>query len=708
MKTNLTVKNFRVFDENGVTFELNPITILTGCNSSGKSSIVKAVLLLDEYLKQIKKAIDNGDKIELNKYKIDFTKYPANTLGRFDRVVHEGSTSKMVTIEYSTHSLMLSKEVDVRLVFTSDENDDLNNGYLAGITLSTDDGVFYSSDKQEGSWYDLNIIKNSWIDFLQAEYVIHNFCGLESQHEFYGGVSESEYNSQCDMMITYLKGLERNRVKDILSYVRFANVQDSIINRCKADPQIIEWTKEHDSLFMIPVVEQLEKLSKADIKAYAEKELLTDASKGLVFATNKILDDFIGSDCMTFGEYFKNWEIKFLHREYDKFPRTEKSPCIFEIGRMKQDYLTFSPMDCKILLSIGESGLLDSTDEGRDSKRLEEWKNTAITFDMIYEVLMELNAKMNPNEKTNIFYYQYERIPGLMNYSHKMLDVVSAFASDLLKEIVCPDWCGNIEYVSSSRVKARRLYPLEANDDFEDLLKKYFEERRNHINRETKYNLNDKKYEVSDFVNSWIRKYEIGNSLSIHTDEEGLGAQVRLHKSSEDKKGCLLADEGYGITQLASILIQIETAILSAKGIKTNNYIGLSELDGFDNEVFHYENKTIAIEEPEIHLHPKFQSLLADMFVEAYKKYNINFIIETHSEYLIRKLQVLVANIDNDSEYHINNNNASILYVNSPKSEPHPGEPQVKQIGFCEDGYLDNTFGPGFFDEATNLSQKLL
>lgn len=701
MKTNLTVKNFRVFDENGVAFELNPITILTGCNSSGKSSIVKAVLLLDEYLKQIKKAIDNGDKIELNKYKIDFTKYPVNTLGRFDRVVHDDSSSKTVTIEYSTHSLMLSKEVDVRLVFTSDENDDLNNGYLASITLSTEDGVFYSSDKQEGSWYDMNIIKNSWIDFLQAEYVIHNFCGLKSQYEFYGGVSESEYNSQSDTMIAYLKGLERNRVKDILRYVRFANPQDSIVNRCKADPQIIEWTKEHDSLFMIPVVKQLDKLSKTEIQAYVEKEFLTNVSKGLAFATNKILDDFIASDCMTFGEYFKNWEIKFLHREYDKFPRPEKSPCIFEIGRMKQDYLTFSPMDSETLFCSRGAELLESTEEDRDNKRLKEWESTAITFDMIYEVMMELNAKMNPDEKTNMFYYQYETFPGLMNYSHNMLDVVSAFASDLLKEVMCPDWCGNIEYVSSSRVKARRLYPLEVNDDFEDLLKKYFEEKRNHINRETKYSLNDKKYEVSDFVNSWIRKFEIGDSLSIHTDEEGLGAQIRLHKSSEDKKGRLLADEGYGITQLTSILIQIETAILSAKGIKTNNHMGLSALDGFDNEVFHYENKTIAIEEPEIHLHPKFQSLLADMLLEAYEKYNIHFIIETHSEYLIRESQVLVSKMGFATNEDSDKNSPFRTYYIPVNDVPY-------SLGYRKDGKFASSFGKGFFNEAADKAFQIL
>ena len=56
MKTRFHIKNFRVFDENGVTFDLKPITILTGANSSGKSSMVKAMFLLDGFLGQIKKA----------------------------------------------------------------------------------------------------------------------------------------------------------------------------------------------------------------------------------------------------------------------------------------------------------------------------------------------------------------------------------------------------------------------------------------------------------------------------------------------------------------------------------------------------------------------------------------------------------------------------------------------------------------------------
>ena len=162
MKTTLNIKNFRVFDENGVSFEINPITILTGSNSSGKSSVVKAIFLLNSFLAQIRKAIENGDPIQLDKFKLDFTMYPNNLLGRFDKVVHEGSESRTVTIAYTVHSLMLSKDVNVQLVFSTDENDELNNAYLDSITMSTNEGVFYHSNKLANGYCNLNIIKEDY------------------------------------------------------------------------------------------------------------------------------------------------------------------------------------------------------------------------------------------------------------------------------------------------------------------------------------------------------------------------------------------------------------------------------------------------------------------------------------------------------------------------------------------------------------------
>ena len=49
-KTNpiFSLKNFRSFGEEDADFELAPITVLTGCNSAGKSSMAKALMLLSQ------------------------------------------------------------------------------------------------------------------------------------------------------------------------------------------------------------------------------------------------------------------------------------------------------------------------------------------------------------------------------------------------------------------------------------------------------------------------------------------------------------------------------------------------------------------------------------------------------------------------------------------------------------------------------------
>ena len=118
-----------------------------------------------------------------------------------------------------------------------------------------------------------------------------------------------------------------------------------------------------------------------------------------------------------------------------------------------------------------------------------------------------------------------------------------------------------------------------------------------------------------------------------------------------------------------------------------------------------YKGQTIAIEEPEIHLHPSYQSKLAEMFADAYKKWGTHFIIETHSEYLIRKMQTLVLP---DSDYYVDPNIISVLYINdSDVNNREFGEPQVKQIVICPNGYLDDNFGPGFYDEAMKSIIKL-
>ena len=67
-----SIKNFRVFDTDGVSLPIKPMTILTGCNSSGKSSIVKSMVLLDSYLEKLQEDFKAYSKIDLTKHILDF------------------------------------------------------------------------------------------------------------------------------------------------------------------------------------------------------------------------------------------------------------------------------------------------------------------------------------------------------------------------------------------------------------------------------------------------------------------------------------------------------------------------------------------------------------------------------------------------------------------------------------------------------------
>ncbi len=52
---------------------------------------------------------------------------------------------------------------------------------------------------------------------------------------------------------------------------------------------------------------------------------------------------------------------------------------------------------------------------------------------------------------------------------------------------------------------------------------------------------------------------------------------------------------------------------------------------------------TIISEQPEIHLHPLVQSGLSDLMSEISRKRDVQFLVETHSEHLFRRMQTLVA-----------------------------------------------------------------
>ena len=69
-------------------------------------------------------------------------------------------------------------------------------------------------------------------------------------------------------------------------------------------------------------------------------------------------------------------------------------------------------------------------------------------------------------------------------------------------------------------------------------------------------------------------------------------------------------------------------------------FIALKEL--LLNGTIQY-NGTIILDEPEIHLHPEWQLLFAEIIVLLQKEFNMHILMTTHSPYFLRAIQVYSA-----------------------------------------------------------------
>lgn len=111
----------------------------------------------------------------------------------------------------------------------------------------------------------------------------------------------------------------------------------------------------------------------------------------------------------------------------------------------------------------------------------------------------------------------------------------------------------------------------------------------------------------------WLKAMNLADGLSVRALGSSARYELLIENHGEQSN---LKDVGVGVSQVLPVIV---AALFAEPG------------------------HIVIVEEPESHLHPLAQAELANLFATVSKQRGVQFIVETHSEHLFRRMQTLMA-----------------------------------------------------------------
>jgi predicted ATPase len=126
----------------------------------------------------------------------------------------------------------------------------------------------------------------------------------------------------------------------------------------------------------------------------------------------------------------------------------------------------------------------------------------------------------------------------------------------------------------------------------------------------------------AEFVAQWLIDMNVIHSFEVKPVAKGRKEFEVLIRTNAWSPEVKITDVGFGVSQVLPALVQA---------------------------FYCPPNSTVWMEQPEIHLHPQVQSVLADVLISAVQAYqdgtarNVQLIVESHSEHFLTRLQRRIA-----------------------------------------------------------------
>ena len=164
----------------------------------------------------------------------------------------------------------------------------------------------------------------------------------------------------------------------------------------------------------------------------------------------------------------------------------------------------------------------------------------------------------------------------------------------------------------------------------------------------------------------WLNDLGLVRDFRLDEIADGTNLYRAMVRTSPSSVPTALTDVGFGVSQVLPALVLLY-------------YVP--------------EGSTVLMEQPEIHLHPAVQSGLADVMLNVAEVRNVQIIVESHSEHLMRRLQRRVAERKARAE------DVKLYFVSAPRRSA-----QVSDLRLNECGEIENWPEKFFGDEMGEIA----
>ena len=709
---NLKLKNFKTFGRE-VNVPMRRITLIYGQNSSGKSSLIQSLILLKQSLEgeQQQKGLITSSETGL----FDF--------GSFRNIIHKQNPNNKVEIELEVRK---QAPVNAQIARSAGRRFRHLDNVITAYRLTYEDEFSTSNNYEEIPIADL--MKSQSV-LEKIDYIFKDAGDMSTDPITATLLFDKEYSDKFDMEEFSTEA--NQEIAQRQTKQKFYQWQDeeAFANFIKlerfCDPRWDAYSKEFDDG---------SQNEKDQIRVEPEKLDLIKVSSELVEDELKeFLNQAIKKNSQTAfisGKYLDTKKIIRVLGDSDKV-----------VWHSAPNPLNKSTLDVRVILAVGswtagvpalekyvlEEGDADVT-QGTivNQFRLYDWiigikqvnarcRNEDIEDDPIIEEFCTLqpgwdwSLPQNVVPGKNFHMGNFETIDSISNQDHvsKYVEDISGTYLPVRAEAVAslipdtldasaqknqnleglPNWSpqllrslsyrfkttfAQMKYLGPLRIRLSRRNPVSGQETVLNDVGASGEHTPEVMFRAPEL--------IQRETNRWFKRFDIPYELKIRNDRvhPAVGGTVILYLAdTRHTKSVNVStlDVGTGIGQLLPIIVQ---GVMSSRT----------------------EPNIICVEQPELHLHPKMQAEIADLFIgtsgseeyEGQMQGHNQWIVETHSELLVHRLLKRVRQGEIDPE------DISVLYVQRDAN----GESDVSRLRISPDGGFLDSWPQGFFEEGFN------